>query len=176
VKPISVRSEQEMEIGADRHRAGGADTSKSTRRLERLAWLLDSSIPLPGTSCRVGLDGLSGLVPGIGDLAAGGLSGYILLQALQQGVSWAVALRMLLNILLESTVGIVPVVGDIFDFAYKANERNVRLLLEYQKSPGPVQRRSALLIAVVALLFFAILGLAVWLVILLLKALLSLAF
>jgi hypothetical protein len=109
-------------------------------RLKRLAWLLDSSIPLPG-GYRIGLDGLIGLVPGLGDVVAALLSSYIVVEAARLRVPASVLLRMGLNVALELIIGAVPVAGDLFDFAFKANERNVRLL---EASLGPPEQVQAL--------------------------------
>ena len=126
-------------------------------RLERLAWLLDSSIRVPGTRFRIGLDPLIGLVPGIGDLAAVLLSGYILKEAAALGAPPSVLARMALNVALEGVVGIIPIAGDLFDAAFKANQRNVRLLGAYLDQPRREKRASrallaGLLLAVLALL------------------------
>ncbi|MBM7454985.1 hypothetical protein HNR62_000835 [Oceanisphaera litoralis] len=109
---------------------GSTDHEATVRRLERLSWLLDSAIRLPG-GFRVGLDGIIGLVPGIGDLAGAGLSSYIILEAARMKLPAGVLARMGLNVLLELSIGIIPLFGDLFDFAFKANRRNVRLLNEY---------------------------------------------
>jgi hypothetical protein len=109
-------------------------------RLKRLAWLLDSAIPLPG-GYRIGLDGLIGLVPGLGDVVAALLSSYIVVEAACLRVPASVLLRMGLNVALELIIGAVPVAGDLFDFAFKANERNVRLL---EASLGPPEQVQAL--------------------------------
>ncbi|WP_445399564.1 DUF4112 domain-containing protein [Zobellella sp. An-6] len=104
---------------------GGADAGRA--RLKRLAWLLDSSIRLPG-GFRIGLDGLIGLVPGVGDLVAAGLSAYIIAEAARMKLPAGVLARMGLNVLLELLIGAIPLFGDLFDFAFKANQRNVRLM------------------------------------------------
>ncbi|WP_232818210.1 DUF4112 domain-containing protein [Zobellella maritima] len=115
------------------------DQSAMTRaRLARLAWLLDSSIRLPG-GFRIGLDGIIGLVPGVGDLAAAGLSSYILMEAARMKVPGSLLARMGLNVLLELLVGTIPVIGDLFDFAFKANKRNVRLIEAYHNKIAPTQ-------------------------------------
>jgi len=136
--------------------------NKPMKSLDRLAWLLDSSIRVPGTSWRIGLDGLIGLVPGVGDIAAGATSSYILWQAIRLGVPMPVLVRMAINIILESVVGLIPVVGDIFDFAFKANMRNVALMRDYVENPSRVKRRSTatLAIALIGLLLFV--GLLIW--------------
>lgn len=109
--------------------AKAADQAAS-KRLERLAWILDSAVRLPG-GFRVGVDGIIGLVPGIGDLVGAALSSYIVVEAARLKLPFRVLARMAMNVLIELVVGIVPIVGDIFDFAFKANLRNVRLLNEY---------------------------------------------
>src|SRR6056297_126310 len=98
-------------------------------RLRRLAHVLDSSVPLPG-GYRIGIDGIIGLIPGIGDAAGALLSSYILLESHRLGVSTRVLMRMAFNVLVEAVVGLIPVAGDLFDFAWKANHRNVALLEE----------------------------------------------
>lgn len=98
------------------------------RRLQRLARLLDSEFQLPGTRWRIGLDPLLGLVPGIGDTAGGAISLWLIAEAGRLGVPSSTLLRMLLNVLVDTTVGSIPVLGDIFDAGYKANLRNLELL------------------------------------------------
>jgi len=96
--------------------------------LNFLAWLLDSSIPIPGTRLTIGLDALIGLFPFIGDLAGVLASSYILAEANRMGVGRAVLARMAFNVAVEGVIGIVPLLGDVFDAAWKANQKNVRLL------------------------------------------------
>lgn len=120
-------------------RPTGLDAEALRRRLARLAWLLDSSIPIPGLGWRIGVDALIGLVPGLGDALGAALSGWIILQAWRLGVSRAVLARMLGNVGLEAVVGVIPVLGDLFDMGWKANVHNVRLLEGFLERP----RRSA---------------------------------
>lgn len=101
------------------------------RRLERMAWLLDDSIPLPGTSRRFGLDPLLGLIPGVGDVAGAMLSLWLVVEAARLGAPRGVLARMAGNVLLETLVGAIPVIGDLFDFIWKANTRNRDLLTDY---------------------------------------------
>ncbi len=128
------------------------------------ARLLDSSIGLPG-GFRIGLDGIIGLVPGVGDAIAGLMSGYLVYHAHKAGASYPVLLRMLVNVGLEMVVGAIPIIGDVFDFVFKANERNMRLLEAEQADQKKTKRRSAALISLIGLvLFVAIISLAalVW--------------
>lgn len=111
-------------------------------RLSRLAWLLDSSIPVPGTRFSVGLDALIGLVPVVGDFAGVLLSGYILKEAAALGVPRSILARMALNVAVEGLAGMIPLAGDLFDAAFKANQRNVRLLNAYFEQPARTKRAS----------------------------------
>ncbi|NHI01657.1 MULTISPECIES: DUF4112 domain-containing protein [Oceanimonas] len=110
-------------------------TQETRARLDRLAWLLDSAVRLPG-GFRIGLDGIMGLVPGVGDLAGAALSGYIVLQAARMKLPVTLLARMGLNVLLEVLIGSIPILGDLFDFAFKANRRNVRLMEDYFERTG----------------------------------------
>lgn len=100
----------------------------SIQRLRKLSRLLDSAFGIPGTKFRVGLDPILGLIPGAGDLVGTALSAYIVIEAARLGVPRATLGKMVSNILLESVVGAVPVLGDWFDFAWKANLKNMELL------------------------------------------------
>jgi hypothetical protein len=99
-----------------------------------LAWLLDNSIPLPG-GFKIGLDGLMGLVPGIGDAAGAIMSSYLIYEARRMNAPPALLLRMVGNVLIETVVGAIPLIGDVFDFAFKANLRNVALLMNFRRDP-----------------------------------------
>ena len=135
-------------------------------RLNRLAWLLDSSIPIPGTGLSIGVDALIGLFPVLGDLIGVALSGYIITEAHRLGASRAVLARMAFNVAVEGIVGMVPVAGDVFDAAWKANQRNVRLLDAWLARPHKAERGSRLFMAGLALallLFLVACGVLAWL-------------
>ena len=104
------------------------ESLKRFRRLRRMARLLDSEFQIPGTRWRVGLDPLIGLVPGVGDAASAALSLWIIAEAGRLGAPSGTLLRMLLNLLVDTTAGSIPVLGDAFDAGYKANLRNLALL------------------------------------------------
>jgi len=118
-------------------------------RLAFVAWLLDSSIPLPGTRLTVGLDAIVGLLPFIGDLVGVLASSYILAEAQRLGVGRAVLARMALNVAVEGLVGLVPLAGDLFDAGWKANQRNVRLLNAWLESRKKTERASGFLVVAV---------------------------
>jgi len=103
------------------------DAERVLRRLEALGSLLDSRFRLPG-GFRFGLDPLIGLVPGVGDAASAIISLYIVLEAYRLGASRGTLARMMLNIGLDLGVGIIPIIGDVADFAFKSNRRNLDLL------------------------------------------------
>lgn len=113
--------------------------AESAQRLDRLAWWLDDSIRLPG-GYRIGLDGVVGLIPGIGDIAGLAASAFVVFEARRLGISKRVLAKMTGNVLLETLVGTVPLVGDLFDFAFKANRRNVNLIREQLALTKPRKR------------------------------------
>lgn len=140
------------------------------RSLERGVHLLDSAIPIPGTKLRVGLDPILGLVlPAAGDVLAGFVSLGVLFLALQYRVPAPVLGRMVFNVAVDAAVGGIPVVGDAFDFVWKANERNFDLLMRHR---GDLPKRSSLaywlacsgLIALALVAVIAPLALLVWFV------------
>jgi Domain of unknown function (DUF4112) len=96
--------------------------------LDQLAYWLDDRFRVPGTRFRVGLDGLVGLIPGIGDVTTNTVTAYIVYRAWRLGVPAPILTRMLANLGIDFVVGLVPVLGDLFDIGFKANRRNARLL------------------------------------------------
>ena len=103
--------------------------------MEKLAFLLDEAFRLPGTSIRFGLDGLIGLVPGVGDVLAGLMSLIFPLAGWVRGLPYVALLRMAVNVGIGVLVGSVPLLGDAFDIAWKANRRNYRLLRRHLGAP-----------------------------------------
>lgn len=116
-------------------------------RLQRVGWLLDNSIPIPGTRFRLGIDQLIGLVPGIGDLIGGFLSLYIIVEASRMGVPRGLLARMGWNVAIDTLVGEIPILGDLFDIGFKANIRNLALLDGYLQRPAEVRRSSQRFVA-----------------------------
>jgi Domain of unknown function (DUF4112) len=130
-----------------------ADTTDSRARLQRLrsmAWLLDNAIPLPG-GFRIGLDAIIGLIPGVGDAIGALISVYILNEARSLGAPRSVLMRMSGNVLLETIVGSIPFLGDLFDAGFKANMRNIALLERYQLDPVGSTRSSRAFVGVFSL-------------------------
>ena len=100
-------------------------------RIKRLAWLVDGAFRFPGTRFRFGLNSIIGLVPGAGDAVLGVLSLYIIQQAHALGLPRHKLARMAGNVAVEVLGGSVPVLGDLFDMALKANIRNLRIIEDH---------------------------------------------
>jgi uncharacterized iron-regulated membrane protein len=123
-------------------KATGPNRSETVARLDALAKLMDSAIAVPGTRLRIGLDSVIGLVPGIGDIASALISSYIIWEARQLGVPrWKIA-RMVANTALDTTVGAIPVVGDVLDVFYKSNRRNLKILRDHLDREGAKDTRA----------------------------------
>jgi Domain of unknown function (DUF4112) len=105
-------------------------------RIDRLATAFDTAFIVPGTNVRFGVESILRLVPAVGDFVASGLSFYLLYEASRLGVPRLLMARMLANVLLEGTVGAVPVAGDAFDIYFRANRRNVALLRKHFARSG----------------------------------------
>lgn len=120
---------------------------------------MDGAFVVPGTGFRIGLDPLLGLLfPGAGDVAGGVASSLLFLVAFRNGVPSVILLRMLVNVGVDALVGAVPLLGDLFDAAYRANEKNLALLEQYA-DPGrkPTVADYAVAAAVIATLLVLVL-------------------
>lgn len=143
------------------------EEQRSLTSLARLSRVLDGAIRIPGTEIRVGLDPILGLIPGLGDWAGALGSGYILLRAADMGAARPTLLRMAANIGIDLVAGSVPVLGDIFDLGWRANERNMALLRAHLDAPERRRRADrgfvvALVLGLGALLLLTV-GLGLWL-------------
>ena len=129
-------------------------------RLDRLCWLLDDLFRIPGLRWRVGLDALIGLVPGIGDTLTTAASLYVLAAAVRYRVPRVTVLRMGLNLAIDYALGSLPIVGDVFDVWWKANQRNLALLRRRATaSPGGTHEGSVgdwLFVGLVGFLLLAV--------------------
>ena len=151
VRPVVTRSEP-------------FTTDERLRWVERVAHLMDSQFKLPGTRFRFGLDPLLGLLPIVGDLSTLAVSGALLMTMMRHGASRNVVIRMALNIMIDTVIGAIPILGNIFDFAYKSNERNVELLRRHY-AEGKYQgggRGLLVLVLLGMLVFFGLLGWGLW--------------
>lgn len=156
----------------DAHRRGPKPNTRPVPQwVKRMAWVLDDAIEVPATGGRrVGIDGFLTIIPGVGDAIGVALSMVVVTAGVLAGVSWPTIIRMLFNVAFEGVVGLVPFAGVVFDMAYKANDRNVRLI-ERDLADRKATRRSSLglLFALVAttiagfvmMFLLAMLGIAV---------------
>jgi Domain of unknown function (DUF4112) len=126
--------------------------------LRRLEILLDEAFRIPGTQVRFGIDGIIGLVPGVGDALAGLLSLVIPIAAWMRGVPYIAMVRMTVNIAIGVLVGTIPIAGDIFDIFWKANRRNYRLLQRHLREPRQHSWRDWVFLLVLCALLLLILA------------------
>ncbi len=112
-----------------------ADAAARLTRLRKFAWLLDAQFGLPGTRFRFGVNSLLGLSPVVGDVALGLVSLYLIYEAKRLGAPNALLAKMAGNVAIEVAGGSVPILGDIFDMAFKANLRNLDLLERWMRNP-----------------------------------------
>lgn len=137
------------------------------KQLETLAHALDGMFRVPGTTWRFGLDALVGLIPGVGDALTAVASYSLLFAALRYRVPKVVILRMALNLGIDYVVGSIPVLGDLFDFAWKANSKNLELLRRHGNEAKPARAGDwlfvvGIVVGLVALLIASI-TVAIWL-------------
>jgi Domain of unknown function (DUF4112) len=138
--------------------------------IEKLAWVMDSSIPIGGW--RIGLDGIIGLVPGLGDLAGAVISALIVVAGVRAKLPRSAIVRMIANVGIDALVGAVPLLGDLFDVAWKANMKNVEIFrqaLKGERNKG----KDSLFVTGVVLAIVAILALPVIAIVLLVTRLRS---
>jgi hypothetical protein len=127
----------------------------SNEHLDYVAALLDDIFRIPGTKIRFGLDALIGWVPGIGDAMTGIASFLIVFASWRRGAKGVTLVRMIANVLLETSIGAIPVAGDVFHVVWKANRRNYRLLIREREQPGANTRRDWMFLAVLLLAVIA---------------------
>jgi hypothetical protein len=167
-----MRAELASPDGDDERRARLA-----LERMRSITRLMDQAFGVPGTKWRFGLDALFGLVPGLGDLAGGVIAVYGLHVARLLRAPAVIQLHMLTNIALDALIGTIPLFGDIFDFVFKAQTRNLALLDAWLQTPHDVTRRSRrgliMLPIAIVIVFATLTVLGVWLLLILFHWLLS---
>jgi hypothetical protein len=123
--------------GPDPRAAGRTEAVLAAeRRIASVARLLDDLVTVPGTSARVGLDPVIGLIPVVGDLVAAVVGAWIILEAARFRVPGIVMVRMVMNTFVDFVIGLIPFVGDILDFGFKGNRMNLELFHRYALDPG----------------------------------------
>ncbi len=131
------------------------DETETRQELQRLAVILDSQFLLP-FGWRIGWDGILGLIPGIGDAATNLLSFYILYRAAMIGCPPSVILRMGLNVMIDNLLDTLPILGNIFDFMWKSNLKNVDLMEAYLSQPHRTVTASRAVVAGTVIFIFAV--------------------
>jgi hypothetical protein len=119
-------------------------------QLDQIAWFLDNAFKVPGLNWRFGAEAIVGLIPGAGDIISGAIGLMLLFRAFQFKLPKIVILRMIVNTLLDITIGAIPFLGDAFDFIFKANTRNMTLFRQYAEQPAQSTTRHWVFIAGVA--------------------------
>ena len=104
---------------------------EAQRRLQRIAKLMDSQIRVPVIGLRIGADAILGLVPGVGDILTGAIGAYLIYEAHRLGIPRSAVLRMVANIAFDTAIGTIPVAGDIWEFFFRANDRNMQILARH---------------------------------------------
>ena len=132
-------------------------TRPKQQKHKEFARLLDSRFRIPNTDIRFGIDPVIGLLPGVGDWIGGVASLYFMLLAALHGGKASVLGRMFINIMLDVIVGAIPVLGEVFDVYWKANDRNARLLRELQENPEEATSESRLWVWLVFIQFVVLL-------------------
>jgi hypothetical protein len=136
---------------------------KGLERYTLLTFLFDQAFRVPGTKWRFGLDALLGLLPGAGDVVGALVGAYGVLVARELGAPASIQFRMLANVALDAFAGAVPILGDIFDFAFKAHVRNRVLMEKWLQQPHATAKKSTTILIVIPLVLIAILVGAIWL-------------
>lgn len=119
------------------HHVPGHERARIRQELDRYAWWLDDCLRVPGTSWRFGADAIIGLIPGFGDAVTTAAGLVMVVRARQLGAPGRLQRKMLVNLGIDFAVGVVPLVGDLFDFAWQANRRNLELLRAHWAEPLP---------------------------------------
>ncbi len=141
----------------------GTDRSVRLReaeaRIALIARLLDELITIPGTRHHLGLDAIVGLIPGFGDVASAAVGGWVILEAARFRLPRIVLARMVANTLVDLVIGVVPIVGDLFDVVFKSNSRNLSLFRRHAIDPGAGTKEHRFFFAGLVLVLFG----AIWL-------------
>ncbi len=156
-------------------RPGGSGRLFGDENLELLSHLLDDCFRIPGTGIRFGIDGIIGLVPGLGDILTGLASCIIVLAGWFRGVPYITLARMLANLGIDVVIGAIPFLGDAFDIAWKPNRRNYKLLTRHLVEPHRHTWRDWCVLGCMALAILALLlaplAVVLWILVHLLHAL-----
>lgn len=146
------------------HHQNEIPNTPTIRTVRKLSYLMDEQFRLPGTQFRFGLDPILNLIPFAGDFAGFIISGGLVLAMSSKGLTSKIVVLMCLNIFLDATIGAIPGIGQIWDFFFKSNTRNMKLMEEYyQEGKHQGSGKSTILLALSALfIIFIILLVILW--------------
>ena len=164
-RPRPVRSEA-VEIS-------DGPPSASNPGLRTLVRLMDDAFVIPGLNMRVGLDAILGLIPGVGDVTGGVMSGMVILAASRAGAPKSIIARMVANAAIDMVFGTIPILGDLFDATWKANRKNLDLLDRYLERPTETKRASSAFVAGAILVLLLLVAGSILLAVMLMRALLN---
>ncbi|HJP71402.1 MAG TPA: DUF4112 domain-containing protein [Candidatus Limnocylindria bacterium] len=150
------------------------DRSRSLAEVEAMAWLLDNSIPVPGTGRRFGIDAIVGLVPVVGDIVSAGMGLFVVWRASRMGLPRIVVMRMLSVSAVDFAIGSIPLIGDAFDLWFKANTRNLALLRLHIERPETSTRNDWMVVTGLLAIVVAIVAVIGWLLVSLVAAVIGL--
>ncbi len=160
--------------GVTRLRRTERDRSRELAEVEAIAWLLDNSIPVPGTGRRFGVDAIIGLVPVVGDVVSAGMGLFVVWRASRMGLPRIVVTRMLVVSAVDFVIGSIPIAGDAFDLWFKANTRNLALLRRHLQRPETSTRDDWMVVTGLLGVIIAIVAIIGWLLVSLVSALIGL--
>ena len=140
------------------------ENNSKIKWVEYVSYLMDEKFRLPGTNFRFGLDPLLNLIPIVGDLSGFAVSAVLVVTMAKHGASKKVIILMAINIILDTTIGAIPVIGQIFDFAYKSNTRNIKLLKEHYQEGRHAGSGNGIIaiVLILLLLFLGLMAYAIW--------------
>lgn len=132
-------------------------------RIQRVTHLLDELVPIPGTGQRVGLDPVIGLIPIVGDVTAAAVGGWVILEAARFGVPrWALG-RMVVNLVVDLAIGLIPLLGDLFDIVSRSNSANLAIFRRHALDPDATTTGHKAFFAGLVLMLVGLIWLTVWL-------------
>ncbi len=132
-------------------------------RIRRVTHLLDDLVPVPGTGQKVGLDPVIGLIPVVGDVTAAAVGGWVILEAARFGIPrWALG-RMIVNLIVDLAIGLIPLIGDLFDIVSRSNSANLDIFRRHALDPDATTAGHQAFFAGLVLLLVGLIWLTVWL-------------
>ncbi len=141
------------------------------RRLHRVTHLMDDLVPIPGTSQRLGVDPIIGLIPIVGDVTAAAVGGWVILEAARFGIPRVALARMVVNLTVDLAIALIPHLGDLLDIVSRSNSANLAIFRRHALDPDATTTDHRAFFVGLAVLLVGVIWLTVWLAARLLEAL-----